>query len=221
MIYSFDFVGWLWYGGTRGKSGRLLLKAAISSIIVGCKENRSITWEIIYWYIVHNLCFSCHYNWPFWQAGISWYTCWQNARETLSAPQTRLRVSRSYCAAALTSPSGFFQHFLREKNVRSVLSSLVGCEVLKNQQLAKLFSSKLESKNSQFHWRIKSQDVRKIITLLSVRRKQEPQSQLSFIKKSLPGVAYSHLQFSRYFRRRRSRPCYSRSWSLQETWKKF
>ena len=42
LIHSFDLVGWLWYGGTKGNKGRLLLKAAMSSIIVGwaCKKEK-------------------------------------------------------------------------------------------------------------------------------------------------------------------------------------
>ena len=42
MVYSFDLVGSLWYGGTRGNRGRLLLNATTSSIIVGCKEKEYV-----------------------------------------------------------------------------------------------------------------------------------------------------------------------------------
>ena len=51
LIHSFDLVGRLWYGGTRGNKGRLLLKAAMSSIIVGwtcTKEKHNTPMKLLY-----------------------------------------------------------------------------------------------------------------------------------------------------------------------------
>ena len=38
VAHSLDLVGLLWYAGTTGNRGKLLLNAATSSIIVGCKK---------------------------------------------------------------------------------------------------------------------------------------------------------------------------------------